>query len=95
MVAGNPMFPPHELAAKAAEAASEAKSALILSIVGLVCFGFIFGIIAFRKASSAIETIDMYEVAQDKRGIAMVAKVLAILDIIGWVIALVARIALS
>ncbi|HSS21797.1 MAG TPA: hypothetical protein VLL54_17120 [Pyrinomonadaceae bacterium] len=94
MVAGNPMFPPHELAAKEAEAASDAKTALILSIVGLLCFGFIFGIIAFRKASSAIEIIDMYQVAQDKRGIAMVAKILGILDIVGWVLVLVARIAL-
>jgi len=95
MVAGNPLFPPHELAAKAAQASSDAKTALILSIVGLLCFGFIFGIIAFRKANAAIETIDMYEVAQDKRSIATAAKVLSILDIVGWVIALIARIAAS
>lgn len=66
-----------------------------MSIVGLFCFGFIFGIIAFKKANSAIETIDMYEVAKDSRGMAVGAKVLAIFDIVGWVIALIARIALS
>lgn len=94
-VEGSSLYPPHELEAKAQQARSDAKNALILSIVGLFCFGFIFGIIAFKKASSAIETIDMYEVAKDSRGLAVGAKVLAILDIIGWVIALIARFALA
>jgi len=66
-----------------------------MSIVGLFCFGFILGIIAFRKANSAIETIDIYEVAKDSRGMAVGAKILSVFDIVGWVIALVARIALS
>ena len=94
-VEGSSLYPPHVLEAKAQEAKSDAKNALILSIVGLFCFGFILGIIAFKKASSAIETIDMYEVAKDSRGLAMGAKVLAIFDIVGWVIALIARFALS
>jgi hypothetical protein len=93
-VAGNPMFSQDVLAAKAAEAASEAKTALIMSIVGIFCFGFIFGILAFRKANSALETISIYGVAQDKRGIAMTAKVLSIIDIAGWVVGLIARFAL-
>ena len=66
-----------------------------MSLIGLVCFGFILGIIAFRKASSATRTMDEYGVAQDKRSMATVAKVLGILDIIGWVIGIIARIALS
>ena len=88
---GSSLFPPDVLAAKAAAAASDAKNALILSIVGLFCFGFILGILAFRKANEAIETIDMYEVAQDKRGLAVAAKVLGIIDVIGWAIALLSR----
>jgi hypothetical protein len=94
-VEGSSLYPPHVLESKAREAKSDAKNALIMSIVGLFCFGFIFGIIAFKKANSAIETIDMYEVAKDSRGMAVGAKVLAIFDIVGWVIALIARIALS
>ena len=39
---GNPLYPPDVFAAKAAAVASNAKNALILSIVGLFCFGFIF-----------------------------------------------------
>jgi hypothetical protein len=92
---GNPMYPPNVLAAKAAAVASDAKTALILSIVGLFCFGFIFGFLAFRKANEALETIAIYEVAQDKRGLATTAKVLGIIDIIGWITGLVARFTVS
>jgi hypothetical protein len=91
---GNPMYPPDVLAQKAAAAASEAKTALILSIVGIFCFGFIFGYLAFRKANEAIETIDIYEVAQEKRGLAVAAKIIGIIDIALWVLGLVARFAL-
>ena len=94
-VEGSSLYPPHVLESKAKEARSDAKNALIMSIVGLFCFGFIFGIIAYKKADSAISTIDIYEVAKDSRGLAVGAKVLAIFDIIGWVIALLARIFLS
>jgi hypothetical protein len=79
------------LARKAADVASEAKNALILSIVGIFCFGFIFGFLAFRKANEALETIDMYGVAPEKRSLAMTAKVLAILDIALWAVGLLAR----
>jgi hypothetical protein len=89
------MYSPEVLAAKAASAASDAKNALIMSIIGLFCFGFILGILAFRKANEALETIAIYEVAQEKRSIAMTAKVLGIVDIIGWVLIIIARIALS
>jgi hypothetical protein len=83
------------LESKAQEAKSDAKTALILSIVGLFCFGFIFGIIAYKKAASALEIMDIYEVARDSRSLAQGARILAIVDIIGWVIALLARIFLS
>lgn len=86
------IYPPEVLAAKTAEVASNVKTALILSIIGLFCFGFIFGIIAFRKANEAIETIDVYQVAREKRGLAVFAKVLGIIDIIGWAIVLLGRI---
>lgn len=89
------MYPPNVLAAKAAAVASDAKNALILSIVGLFCFGFIFGFLAIRKANKALETIALYEVAQDKHSLAMAAKILGIIDIAFWVLGLVARFALA
>ena len=88
---GSPLFPPDVLARQAALVASEAKTALILSIIGLFCFGFIFGFLAFRKANEALETIQTYDVAHDKKGLAMTAKVLSIIDIIAWAIVLVLR----
>jgi hypothetical protein len=88
------LYSPEVLAAKAAEAASDAKNALIMSIIGVFCFGFILGILAYRKANSAIETIDAYGVAQDKRGLAVTAKVIGIIDIVLWAIGLIARFAL-
>jgi len=89
------MYSPDELAAKEKEAADEAKQALIMSLVGLACLGFILGILAFRKANNAIQIIDQYQVAQDKRGMATVAKVLGIVDIIAWVAVIIARFALA
>jgi hypothetical protein len=94
-VEGSSLYPPHVLASKGKEAASDAKSALILSIVGLFCFGFIFGILAYKKAANALEIMNIYEVARDSRSLAQGARILAIVDIVGWVIALVARFALS
>ncbi|MGH9930854.1 MAG: hypothetical protein ACREA9_16715 [Pyrinomonadaceae bacterium] len=94
LVSGNPMYPQDVLAAKTAEVASDARNALIMSIVGIFCFGFILGILAYRKANQALETIAIYEVAQDKKGIATAAKILGIIDIAFWALALVARFAL-
>jgi hypothetical protein len=85
------MYPPNVLDGKAREAADDAKQALIMSIIGIFCFGFILGFIAFRKSSSALEIINHYQVAEEKRGIATVAKVLAIIDIVLWVLGLIAR----
>ena len=89
------MYSQDVLDAKAKEAGDDAKQALIMALVGLVCFGFILGFLAFRKANSAIETIDLYQVAQDKRSMATVAKVIGIIDIVGWVVGLIARFALA
>ena len=89
---GNPLYPPDVLASKAAQASEATRNALIFGLVGLVCFGFIFGFLAVRKASEAIEVIDIYQVATDKRGLAIAAKVLGIIDIVFWALALMLRI---
>jgi len=41
-----------------------------------------------------LETIHIYQVAQDKRGLAMTAKILSIIDIVLWAAGLVLRFAL-
>ena len=86
------MYSPDVLEAKAKQAADDARTALIFAIIGVFCFGFIFVFLAFRRANQAIEIIDHYDVAKDKRGIAMGAKILGIVDIVLWAIGLLARI---
>ena len=88
---GNPMYPADMLAQKAAVAASEAKNALIFAILGIFCFGFIFGFLAYRKANEALEIIQIYDVAHEKRGMATAAKVLGIVDICLWIVGLILR----
>src|SRR5689334_21918028 len=80
----NSPYSPNVLAQKTEEAGRDARNALIMSIIGLFCFGFILGYLGMQKANQAIETIDTYEVAKDKRGLATAAKVLGIVDIVLW-----------
>jgi hypothetical protein len=89
---GSSLYPPDVLARQAAYAASEAKTALVLSVIGVFCFGFIFGLIAFKKANTALETINIYGVAEDKRSMAVTAKVISIIVIVLWGIGLILRI---
>ena len=88
------MFPQHVLDAQAKQIADDAKQALIMAIVGVFCFGFILGILAIRKANSAQEAINVYEVGLEHRGLATGAKVLGIIDIVLWALVLIARIML-
>ena len=88
------MFPQHVLDAQAKQIADDAKQALIMAIVGVFCFGFILGILAIRKANSAQEAINVYEVGLEHRGLATGAKVLGIIDIVLWALVLLARIML-
>lgn len=92
MPGGNPMYPPDVLEAKAKQASDGARQALIFAIIGVFCFGFIFGFLAFRKANEVIGIIDQYDVAKDKRGIAMGAKILGLVDIVLWGLGLILRI---
>lgn len=85
------MYPPNVLEAKAKEASDDARNALIMAVIGVFCFGFILGFLAFRKANNALDIIKLYQVAQDKQTIATVAKVLGIIDIVGWAVGLVLR----
>jgi uncharacterized membrane protein YqhA len=86
------MYPPDVLEAKAKEASDGARQALIFAIIGVFCFGLILGVLAFRKANSVIKIMDQYGVAQDKRGIAMGAKILGLVDVVLWALVLILRV---
>ena len=60
--------------------APDAKTALILSLVGLFCFGFILGPIAILKARSALQMIRMNPGMRGE-GLAIAGMVIGIVDI--------------
>jgi hypothetical protein len=67
-----------------------AKNALIFGIVGLFCFGIIFGPLAIINARRAQNAIAMNP-GMTGGGMAIAGLVLGIIDIIGWGGALLLR----
>jgi hypothetical protein len=78
-----------------AEAGKQATKALIFGILSLVCCPLIFGILGYMAANEAINNIEMYEVAQDKKALATVGKVLSIIGMVLWGVSIVVRILLG
>ncbi len=70
----------------------DAKTALIMAVVGIFCFGLILGVLAVIKANAVLKTIDTTGVGIEKRGMANAARILGIVDIVLWAIAIGARI---
>lgn len=83
-------FEPRTLAEKTEYVNKYVNFALILSISSLACCGFI-GFYSFGLAASVIETIDYYNVAREKRGLAMAAKIISLIGAVAWVVGLVGR----
>jgi len=68
----------------------EAKDALIYSLVGLFCFGFILGPIAIAKGSKALNII-RDDPGYTGKGKATAGIVIGIIDIVGWLLGLIIR----
>lgn len=90
---GSDLYPPHVLEQKAKEVSDNIRNGFILGGIGVICFGFILGYLAYRKGSDAMQIIDIYEVSKDKRSLAMAVKIIGIVDIVGWAIGLIVRFA--
>ncbi len=84
-------FDPRVLADKTEFVNKNSIYALIFAISGFFCCGLL-NIYAFSLANSVIETIDYYSICQDKRALAMTAKVIAIIGIVLWILGLVLRV---
>jgi len=80
------------LESKRKEAESDARTALILTLIGFFACGIILGLIALPKANNALDIIKIYEVAEDSRGMAVAAKVLALIEVFGWAAVLLLQI---
>jgi len=68
----------------------EANDALIYSIIGLFCFGFILGPIAIAKGSKALKII-REDPGYTGNGKATAGIVIGIIDIVGWLLGLIIR----
>jgi hypothetical protein len=88
---GGSFYSPYVLESKRKEAESEARTALILSLIGFFVCVFL-GLIALPKANNALEIMKIYEVGRDSHGIAVAAKVLAIIEIFGFAVLLLSQI---
>ena len=88
---GDSFYPPHVLEQKAKEVNDDLRTALILGLIGLLCFGFILGFLAYRRATHATETIDIYGVVRERRTMATALRVLGIFDIIGSALVILGR----
>jgi hypothetical protein len=92
---GDPLYPPHVLEQKAKQVKDDMRTSLILGLIGLFCCGFILGYFAFRRASDATETIDIYGVLTERRSMAVALKVLGIFDIVGSILVIIGRFAIA
>jgi hypothetical protein len=73
------------------ETVPEAKTALILGIVGLFCFGFILGVFAIVNGFKAAKIIGQNPDKLAGSAMAIAGIILGFIDIIGWVAMMVSR----
>jgi hypothetical protein len=73
------------------EAQKQARKALIAACVGLLCFGFILGVLAIKWGRDARTSLIAAGVAEG-RGLATAAIILGTIDIVFWVIGIAIRI---
>ena len=88
-----PMFGQSATSADVAEAQKQARKAMIAAVVGIFCFGFILGVLAYRWAREAKATLDAAGAAQG-HGLAVAAMVLGAVDVVLWLAGLLARVML-
>ena len=73
------------------EECTEAKEALKLAIFGIFCFGIVLGPMAIRKANEAKKMIAANPNLTGS-GKATAALVIGIIDLLGWVVGIIARV---
>ena len=76
----------------AAEIRSGSNKALVFGFLSIFCCPPIFAYLAYTTADEVITNIAVYEVEEGRRSMAQVAKVLAIVGIVLWVIGIIFRV---
>lgn len=72
-----------------------ATKALVFGILSLFCCPPIFGYLGYTTAQEVLTNIDIYQVEANKKQLAQVGKVLAIVGVVVWVVGFVLRLFLA
>lgn len=71
-----------------------ATKALIFGILSIFCCPPIFAYFGYTTAQEVLTNIDIYEVEENKKGLAQAGKVLSIIGVVLWVFGLFLRVVL-
>jgi len=69
-----------------------ATKALVFGILSILCCPPIFAYLGYTTAQDVIANIEIYQIGEDKRGLAQTGKILSIIGVGLWVLALVGRV---
>lgn len=70
-----------------------ATKALVFGILSVFCCPPIFAYLSFTTAQEVIANIEIYQVEENKKGLAQAGKILAIVGISLWAVSFILRIA--
>jgi len=76
----------------AQEISKGATKSFVFGILSILCCPPIFAYLGYTTAQEVIANIDIYQIAEDKRGMAQAGKVLSLIGVALWILALIARI---
>ncbi|MGB2751908.1 MAG: DUF4190 domain-containing protein [Pyrinomonadaceae bacterium] len=79
----------------AAEIRKGATKSLIFGLLSIFCCPPIFAYFGYTTAQEVITNIEIYQVEENKKGLAQAGKVLSIVGIVLWVIGLIIRFGFS
>jgi len=74
------------------EISKGATKSLVFGILSILCCPPIFAYLGYTTAQEVITNIEIYQVGEDKRGLAQAGKVLSIIGVVLWVLGIVMRI---
>lgn len=79
----------------AKEISSGATKAFIFGILSIFCCPPIFAYFGYTIAQEVLTNIDIYQVGENKRGLAQAGKILSIVGVVLWIVGVILRIALN
>ena len=68
-----------------------ANKALVFGILSIFCCPPVFAYLGYTTAQEVISNIEIYEVEENRRGLAQAGKVLSIVGVVLWVVGMIAR----